>query len=238
MSYADSQKNLTLFKSLADVERDVVAFQGIAVHPRLVAPLTELVEEARSAGFDLRVASGFRSIDRQCQIWNAKAAGLRPVLDDAGEPLSIDELTPMSLVFAILRWSALPAASRHHWGTDIDVYDHAALPAGHSLQLTQAECDGPFAGFHGWLDEYLSKPDAMFFRPYVNPLGGVAPEPWHLSFAPVATQFQRTLDRASLLALVLSLDIALKDEIECHFDEIFERFIWVRPHLYPKAWPL
>ena len=99
-----------ILTALPDVERDVVAFQGIAVHPRLVAPLTELVEEARSAGFDLRVASGFRSIDRQCQIWNAKAAGLRPVLDDAGEPLSIDELTPMSLVFAILRWSALPAA--------------------------------------------------------------------------------------------------------------------------------
>ena len=29
---------------------------------------------------------------------------------------------------AILLWSALPGASRHHWGTDFDVFDRAAVP--------------------------------------------------------------------------------------------------------------
>ncbi len=33
-------------------------------------------------------------------------------------------------VAAILVWSALPGASRHHWGTDCDVIDAAALPPG------------------------------------------------------------------------------------------------------------
>ncbi|MCZ8486094.1 D-alanyl-D-alanine carboxypeptidase family protein [Vibrio lentus] len=28
---------------------------------------------------------------------------------------------------AILRWSALPGASRHHWGCDFDVFAHQSF---------------------------------------------------------------------------------------------------------------
>ena len=35
----------------------------------------------------------------------------------------------------ILRWSALPGGSRHHWGTEIDIFDPDLLPQGQSLQL-------------------------------------------------------------------------------------------------------
>ena len=36
---------------------------------------------------------------------------------------------------AILVWSALPGASRHHWGTDLDVFDRAVQPPGEPLEL-------------------------------------------------------------------------------------------------------
>jgi len=52
---------------------------------------------------------------RQAEIWNAKAAGLRPVLDANEQPIDTGTLSERELVFAILRWSALPGASRHHW---------------------------------------------------------------------------------------------------------------------------
>ena len=35
----------------------------------------------------------------------------------------------------ILEWSALPGASRHHWGSEFDVFDLAALPEGYRVQL-------------------------------------------------------------------------------------------------------
>lgn len=233
MSYADSQKNLKLFMCLTEAASNLADFQGVQVHRDLVEPLQTLALEGAALGFELAVASGYRSIERQCQIWNAKALGLRPVLDDDGTPLDVASLDPETLMFAILRWSALPGASRHHWGTDVDVYDRAALPAGHSLQLTLEECHGPFAPFHQWLDAELARPGSRFFRPYTSPVGGVAPEPWHLSFAPRAAVYQRALTKDQLLELVLSLDIALKDEVTCHFDEIFERFVVVSPDLYP-----
>lgn len=238
MSHADSQKNLTLFMCLKEAASNLADFQGVPVHRDLVQPLQGLVFEAEKAGFDLAVASGFRSVERQCQIWDAKALGLRPVLDDTGVPLEVGSLDPEALMFAILRWSALPGASRHHWGTDLDVYDRAALPSGQSLQLTLAECQGPFALFHQWLDDKLAEPDTQFFRPYILPFGGVAPEPWHLSFAPKAAAYQSALGKDQLLQLVLSLDIALKETVLHHFDEIFDRFVLVSPKLYPVNWPL
>jgi len=222
--------------SLNNVAEELADFHGIPVQRQLLDPLTDLKTRAELQGFDFAVASGFRSIERQCLIWNAKAAGQRPVLDDEGNPLDAASLDAETLMFAILRWSALPGTSRHHWGTDIDVYDRAALPEGQSLQLTLAECHGPFAAFHQWLDVELARRDTLFFRPYVEPFGGVAPEPWHLSYAPLAREFQQALDKEQLLELVASLDIALKDEIIRNFDEIYARFIAVSPALYPPNW--
>ena len=68
------------------------------------------------------------------------------------------------------------------------------------------------------------------------PVGGVAPEPWHLSYAPKAAEYQHALSKDQLCEYVLTLDIALKEEVLRHFDEIFERFVWVAPELYPLNW--
>ncbi len=227
---------MKLVMCLDDALSNLADFQGVRVHKALIVPLQTLSNKAADAGFGLAVASGYRSVERQREIWNAKARGARPVLDDTGKPLDVAKMDPTALIFAILRWSALPGASRHHWGTDIDVYDRGALPADQSLQLTMEECQGPFARFHQWLDAELAKPDTQFFRPYTSPFGGVAPEPWHISFAPRAAECQRALSKDELLGLLLSLDILLKDEVVRHFDEIFERFVWVSPDLYPRNW--
>ena len=50
---------------------------------------------------------------------------------------------------------AIPGTSRHHWGTDLDVYDAAALPADYRLELSPAEVapGGLFDSLHRWLDE-------------------------------------------------------------------------------------
>src|ERR1700683_1405996 len=82
---------------------------------------------ARAAGIELAIVSSFRDFDRQLAIWNAKYSGERQLLDRAGRALQHAELNAQALVDAILIWSALPGASRHHWGTDVDVIDRAAL---------------------------------------------------------------------------------------------------------------
>ena len=156
------------------------------LHRDVVEPFLAMRGAALAAGLDLVAVSSFRDFDRQRAIWNAKFRGERPLLDRDGRPLEALALSPEARVEAILGWSALPGASRHHWGSDFDVIDRAALPVGAAPQLIPAEfaAGGPFARLDVWLADNM--PRFGFFRPYSTDRGGVSPEPWHLSYAPVA----------------------------------------------------
>ncbi len=200
------------------------------VRAELIAPLARLASAAKRAGFQLAVASSYRGFDRQLSIWNAKASGHRPVLDSQGQPLEMAALSDWEKVQAILRWSALPGTSRHHWGTDVDVYDAAAVDEHYQLQLTCAECEagGPFTAFHQWLSERIASGDSEgFYRPYDRDRGGVAPEPWHLSYGPVADAFADVRHDVFLHQTLASVDIALKGAILAHLPEIMTRFVHV-----------
>lgn len=159
---------------------------GCALHADVIAPFMRLRAAAALDGIDLALASGFRDFERQRTIWNGKYSGERSMQDRTGQPLAVATLSPTERVEAILWWSALPGASRHHWGADCDVYDRAALPAGRVLRLEPAEYapDGPFAKLDIWLARNAA--EHGFFKPYVTRGDGVSPEPWHLSYAPIA----------------------------------------------------
>ncbi len=197
------------------------------VHADIVEAIQTLKNEAADAGFSLTLASGFRSFDRQCLIWNAKAQGLRPVLDKNENPINLNDLNEQEKVFAILRWSALPGTSRHHWGTDFDVYDASALEDEKALQLTVKETlkGGPFFSFYQWLNKYLKQKNTHFFRPYEKDLGGVSPEPWHLSYQPVAFEFEKAFNIDELKDLLLASDLLLKDAVIENLDEIHQKFV-------------
>ncbi len=204
------------------------ALMGAAVHAEVVNPFLDLREDARRQGFDLRILSGFRSFERQLSIWNRKAVGVLPVLDSEAQPLVIDRLRERELVFAILRWSALPGASRHHWGTDLDVYDAEAKPDGYEIELIPEEVDsgGMFGPLHDWLDSRIvASRSHGFFRPYDRDRDGVAPERWHLSHAPVAGLLEQGLSVELLREVVRNADIELKEVIVESLDEIFDRFV-------------
>lgn len=209
------------------------------VHRDLIAAWQALTQDARRAGFDLAIASGYRDYQRQLAIWNAKASGARPVLDNDNKPLPLSELSDWQLVQAIMRWSALPGTSRHHWGTDIDVYDRAAVPDDYRVSLTPEEvaADGPFGPLHRWLDERIAGDASYgFFRPYAIDRGGIAPERWHLSYAPAAVRYQRQLRSESLLQELDSPALALRATVRQHWAAIYERYIWVPAELYPSAY--
>lgn len=197
------------------------------LHRVLLSPLTQLQEFAGKAGFELQVVSGYRGFDRQLAIWNAKAAGLRPVLDAQGQPMNIEVLSDEQLMFAILRWSALPGGSRHHWGSDFDVVDAGSIRDDYQVQLTVEETQGQgvFSEFHRWLDSTLVNESFGFYRPYQRDLGATAPEPWHLSYAPLADTVQRSLSLPAITELLVGSDIYLKDTILKHLPDIFDRYI-------------
>lgn len=175
----------------------------------------QLAEAAwKDAGLRLRVESGYRPFARQLSIWNRKAQGLLPLLNDHGDTLDRNVLDDETCVDAILAWSALPGTSRHHWGCDLDVVDAAAIPPGYEVQLTPAECTGIFAPLHAWLDRRIARGEAFGFRRvYQTGRGRVRPEPWHLTYAPAARRFERAFDASKLPALYEEHGLQLRDTV-------------------------
>lgn len=162
---------------------------GFALHCGCVAAFHAMAKAAQADGISLQIISGWRDFQRQQQIVSAKLKGQRPLYDLAGQPLAIDPQQRLLWLEAVLLYSALPGASRHHWGTDFDVYDSAAVDTNYQVQLQRAEydTDGPFATLSAWLDQHAGAFD--FFRPYQFYRHGVAPEPWHLSYRPLASRY-------------------------------------------------
>jgi LAS superfamily LD-carboxypeptidase LdcB len=148
-----------LLVGLAPEAMVVFGASAVRVHPEAAASLTRLTEAAAQAGLKLEVASGSRDFNRQAAIWNQKARGERPLLDAAERPIDPRQLSADERVLAMLWWSALPGASRHHWGTDFDVFDRAALPPGSAPQLRQdeASAEGVFSRRHRWLDVHADR---------------------------------------------------------------------------------
>ena len=213
---------------------------GNRLQAQAARAFSRLQEDAAKAGFELKIASSFRSYERQRAIWNGKAGGQRPVHDDAGRKVELATLAPAEQLHAILRYSAIPGTSRHHWGTDLDVYDAAALPADYRLQLSPQEVapGGLFDPLHRWLDARMAAGESQgFFRPYARDLGGVAPERWHLSFAPLALACETQLTTELLLSCWECTPgeepLALVDEIKANLAAIFSRYLAVAPGWCP-----
>jgi LAS superfamily LD-carboxypeptidase LdcB len=163
-----------------------LAGERCSLHRSAAGAFLALKAAATRAGLALTVLSAFRDFERQLLLWNEKFRGLRPVLDRDAQPLDLSQMSDEQIVSAILHWSALPGASRHHWGTEIDVIDLHAQAAGRQIRLLPAEFapSGPYARLDAWLSEHARR--FGFFRPYDQDRGGVQPEPWHLSYAPIA----------------------------------------------------
>ena len=203
--------------------------QPIMIHAQVVEPFVALQAQSAKQGFDLQICSGFRSFERQLHIWNGKLSGLRPVVDKAGNPIVLEALSPWDQIQAVLRWSALPGASRHHWGTDFDVYDAAAMPEGYQIQLTPEEVEGAgiFAPMHDWLDSSFDGDSLGFYRPYGTDKGGVAPERWHLSYAPIADIYAREHSADVIAERLACSELLLLDVVLENLDEIVRRFVQV-----------
>jgi LAS superfamily LD-carboxypeptidase LdcB len=199
--------------------------EGVSVHREVVPELLALRAAAAADGIVIEVASGFRDFERQLAIWNEKARGERPLLDAEERSLSLQALTPEQRMFAILRWSALPGASRHHWGTELDVFDRAALGPGvaPSLRRDDAAAGATFGRLHAWLDAHLHR--FGFFRPYDRDRGGVGPEPWHLSHVHLARPLQAAHSVALLERVLRAAELDLKEQVLRHLDAVYSGYV-------------
>lgn len=166
--------------------------RGVLLTKGTACAFLNMQKAAMKDGLELHIASGFRDFARQNLIYSDKFEGRRVVLDKNERPLDIVAMTTEQKIRAILYFSAIPGLSRHHWGTDIDVYASNLLVKNEELDLTnKIYADGAQSRLTKWLDKFMG--DFGFFRPYAQ-AGVIAKELWHLSFAQEADIFLSLLD--------------------------------------------
>lgn len=107
----------------------------------------------------------------------------------------------------ILRFSALPGASRHHWGTEVDF---------NSVKVTDwqqgrpGKPDGQFFALGQWLK--ANAPSVGLFQAYTpGRSGGYQEEPWHYSYAPISLGLRERYK----IKVNLTTDVA--DQIKAEF---------------------
>jgi LAS superfamily LD-carboxypeptidase LdcB len=188
-------------------------------------PFLAMRSDAEREGLTIRIVSAFRDFSAQQSIWDKKYRGERPLYDANGKLREHAKLTPTELVDAIVCWSAVPGGSRHHWGTEIDVIDSAALPDGYRVRLLPEEAapGGVFYRLHQWLSAHMSQ--YGFFRPYRTFRGGVHPEPWHLSYAPVSIPALEALTPEVFTQAVRSSGMLGRDLVLERAAELYRQYV-------------
>lgn len=196
----------------------------IGIHLAMRTPWSNMQKAALADGIDLQIASGFRDFSRQQSIFERKLSGALTVFDLQQSQIDLHQYNKRDKIKHILLFTALPGASRHHWGTDIDVYAPNLLN-GKRLQLESWEYQvgGPMEQLSSWLDANMHR--FGFFKPYDIYRNGVAPEPWHLSYRPVADIFQQALTCEKVALCIKQSSLAEQDTVLEMLDWIYQHYI-------------
>lgn len=196
------------------------------LQPEVVKAFLEMQQAAKQAGFNLQPASTFRDFERQKLIWNGKFCGERKVHDDNGCAIDLACLDDWQKAQAILRWSAMPGASRHHWGTEIDIFDPDLLPKDQKLQLEpwEYQTGGYFQQLTNWL--LVNAEKFGFYFPFLDKEDKqIGLEPWHISYFPIADLYERSFTPEILQQTWQDEELEGKACLIAHLDEIFEHYI-------------
>jgi hypothetical protein len=131
----------------------------------------KMYEAAKTDGVMLRIISSTRTFGQQKAIWEEKWTRFAKEAPGAEQR-----------ALKILEYSAMPGASRHHWGTDVDLND---------LNNPSFQPGGKFEKVYEWLTAHAA--EYGFCQPYtakdVNRPNGYNEERWHWSYTPLSIPF-------------------------------------------------
>lgn len=162
------------------VEIKYASRSGMYMHREAYEAFVKMHAAAAADGVNLVIVSAMRTYNHQRRIWNDKWNG-RQMLEGNISATSITD--PVERAREILRFSAMPGTSRHHWGTDIDL---------NSLVNSYFE-SGQGKRVYEWLQQNAAR--FGFCQPYTahgnNRQGGYEEEKWHWSYMPVSKKYLR-----------------------------------------------
>ncbi len=163
---------------MVSVKSELASREGMYMHKDAYEAFIDMHEAAMKDGINLVVISALRTFDHQKRIWENKWNGRQKLF---GDIYATDIDCDVERAKEILRFSAMPGTSRHHWGADIDL---------NSLQNSYFE-----SGYGEQVYKWLKKNAGAFgfCQPYTphgqSRGGGYEEEKWHWSYMPVAKHY-------------------------------------------------
>ncbi|MFW6351963.1 MAG: M15 family metallopeptidase [Bacteroidota bacterium] len=146
------------------------------MHHEAYLAFQEMHRAAKKENIQLTIISAFRSFDHQKRIWENKWNGIQSLTGNINAAQISDHRERAK---EILKFSAMPSTSRHHWGTDIDL---------NSLNNDYFRA-GKGKEEYDWLKKNAHK--YGFCQPYTSKdktrQTGYEEEKWHWSYMPVST---------------------------------------------------
>lgn len=148
---------------------------------------SEMRKDAQKNGIEIYSVSSYRSFNHQKRIWNNKF-----------QKYTAKEVSPEQAIEEIIKYSAIPGTSRHHWGTDVDAIDISKPQPRDVLQARNFKKGGAFEELGEWLSANANK--YGYWEVYTENLErkGFKPEPWHFSFAELSMPILKIFTGISL----------------------------------------
>ena len=182
----------------------------------------KMKEAAEKDSVFIEIASGYRSFERQKLIWNTKY-----------QKFLKQGLTPSLAVQKIIEYSTIPGTSRHHWGTDIDIYDYKAKKVSSILNEENYIKGGVYEKLKIWMDENSEK--FGFTLVYSNKAGrkGFKYEPWHYSYKQISKPMLRSFLKLDIVSFLNAQNINGKEILTNNFFKkyISENLLDINPDL-------
>lgn len=161
---------------------------------------------AKKEGITIAAVSSYRSYAHQKRIWERKY-----------KTFTAQGLSPTQAIKKIIEYSTIPGTSRHHWATDIDIYDANQKHTGGILQPTNYYNNGPFCKLKEWMDEHAATYNFYLVYTDNGNRKGFKYEPWHYSYKPLSKPFLQDYKTLNIK------DILQKDQLSGskYFTEAF-----------------
>jgi len=148
----------------------------------------QMQNDAKKEGVEIEIVSGYRSYEKQKDIWNNKY-----------NKNFENGILGIKNINRIIQYSTLPGTSRHHWGTDIDIIDKRFVPKGDLLIEKNYAENGIYSQLFYWMKKNSKK--YGFYLVYDDSPNrkGFKFEPWHYSYKPLSVIFLRRFIERNLL---------------------------------------
>jgi len=172
---------------------------GMSLRREAFEAFQKMWKAAQREGVVLKIISSTRTFAQQKTIWEGKWARFAAEAPD-----------PEARARKILEYSSMPGASRHHWGTDLDLND---------LNNASFEAGGKHEKVYRWLSAHAH--EYGFCQPYTaGRPHGYKEEKWHWSYTPLSKplldQYEKTLTDASFSGFQ-GADVAARIQVVKHY---------------------